>query len=260
MNIFKHIISAITFPGIMLMLIPGCAKQPIKTTKLFTPHHAMYQTTQKNITLQATVLDEKESNQLFDGYIPCAKKLRNQPRNCTVKTVHIALNNKSNQPVIIHKKDIGLDWIDYKNIYFATSTNKKLIIAGGTVAAGALPFLGISLVGLLTATHGCPCCVLIPLVLGTGSAVLGSAGFFTGSMLWYNSAQKQLHREFRQKVLNDPITIAPQQRKEFFLFIPEQSLPKDFTLTVNDAQTNLPHTTFAVSLYNSSTRTIENQK
>lgn len=250
MNLHSRAIMALTLFG-LLLTISGCTKQPIHRQLKTFPQKPDYKATQHNITVQAKILDTQESKQLFNDYVPYAKKLPRQPHSSQVKTIVTSISNNSNQTVTLHKKDIKLNLVNYKNIHFSTSTNKKLVMAGSTIAAGIIPFLGVSLAAFLSATPGCcPCWFFIPLTVGTGCAVLGSTAFCTGSMIWHNSAQKQLHRNFQAATLKDVIVIEPQQHKEFLCFVREQSLVKDFTLTVNDAQTGLPHTTFAVSLNN----------
>lgn len=236
MNLFRNYILVILLLISTMTFIPSCMKnQPLAKPILpsLTAQTADYQVTQNNITLQAKIIDTQGSKNLFNGYIPYAKKLPRQPQSADIETIVLSVHNKTNSAISITKKDIRLLLVDYRHIYFSPSTQQKLKIFGGTVTAGAVPFFGISLAACLSATPGCcPCWLIVPLTLGTGTALLGSGSFLTGSFLWQQSTTKQMHRDFKQVTLTNEIVIQPQQHREFLCFVRKQLMSNQFTITL----------------------------
>ncbi len=251
MNRYKNVISLILLAAGIIIFMPSCVKQPRQkpTLPFLTMQSADYQVTQRGITLRAKILTTQESKELFNDYTPYAKKLPRKPQSRQLKTVLLSLENKSGKPISVNREDIRLPLVNYKHIYFSPSTQQTLKIGGGTITAGVVPFLGISVAAFLSATPGCcPCWLLVPLTLGSGCGLLSSGAFLTGSILWQNNAKKQLHKDFKQVALTDTVTIAPQQRKELLCFVRQQKFNNNFAVTITDDATQIPMITFAVTI------------
>lgn len=187
----------------------------------------------------------------------------------TVKTLLISIANNNNFDISIDPNNIQLPLIQYDNIFFATPWSFGYVAKiSAIIASSFIPLLlgGAAGIGALMITIG-----------STGGGAVGISNLFAecygigiavtlfllaGYLLLNYSAYKHDPRKAKNKesIFINTTLIKSQQHKESVYFVREQSLPNRFTLTVNDAQTNLPYTTFAVPLHNSGTRTVENQK